>query len=222
MIRAGRLLRASLLAVAGGLVGIAPLAAQSDALHGVAVDTAGEPLTDHVVVLHRVAEGGGAAIGRATTDASGRFTIPLPDDAPEGGVYFAALRYAGQLYIGATFRGPNPPTEAYRIIAGGVGGIAGLGPGVAGADVPGASQEVAADGAVWWAMGGTVTAALMLIAVGWRVQSRPPAVRRTLHDLATLEEQYAARGTAATEEERRAYQRERSALRARLRELART
>lgn len=80
-------------------------------LTGVALGPDGEPLTDHVVVLHRVGGGGGAFVATDTTGARGEFSFPLPAEDPA--LYFAALRYDGRMYIGPAAEGGGEPVAGY-------------------------------------------------------------------------------------------------------------
>lgn len=86
-------------------------AAGAQELTGVALGPDGEPLADHVVVLHRVGGGGGAFVATDTTDARGAFSFPLPAEDPA--LYFAALRYEGRMYIGPAAEGGGEPVTGY-------------------------------------------------------------------------------------------------------------
>lgn len=65
---------------------------------GMAVGPDGEALAGVPVVLHRVGGGTGALVATDTSGPDGtfRFQIATPDSA----IYFAAVRYEGQLYVG--------------------------------------------------------------------------------------------------------------------------
>ncbi|MFW6079997.1 MAG: hypothetical protein ACODAE_10270 [Gemmatimonadota bacterium] len=218
------------LAVAGGVAVAAPATAQTEALiRGRVVDTAGAAIADRTVVLHRVTEArGGEAVARAATDASGRFALALPGDSDgaDGGVLFVATRADDRLYIGPTFRAGTTPPAEYRIVVGGPGLIERLG----GSTPAGAASGGGGggDGVVTgWAGAVAALAAGLLAMIGWRVQTRPPERRRLLRDLAVLEESRAAPrgadpGREADAEAAAEYDRRRAALRARLKEIART
>lgn len=230
---ARRLFGTGLSAIAGGLVVIGGLSAQTpDALRGRVVDADGGPVAGQPVALHRVTRTGGAAVGRATTDRAGEFSLELPADAG-GVVLFVATRFDGRLYIGPTFRGGEGAPAEYRIVVGGPGIAERLG---VAAPASGVGAAAETDGSRrWWIGGGAVLAAVLLLAIGRGVQSRPPERRRVLRDLALLEERRAGRGSVdgaadvagasaagdAADEDEAAYRRERAALRARLREIAR-
>ncbi len=66
------------------------------------------PLPDVPVALHRVTPEGGANIDEATSDADGRFSFTI-EFAGDSAVYFAALRFGGELYVGPPIRGAVPP-----------------------------------------------------------------------------------------------------------------
>ncbi len=96
-------------------------AAQAPALAGQVVDSAGKPVPDQHVTLHRVDQSSGAMVDSAVSDAGGRFTMHLPPLAAPGdtgGVYFAATRWQGQLYIGAPFKRAAIPTPPYLVTVG--------------------------------------------------------------------------------------------------------
>lgn len=67
------------------------------------------------VSLHRVTGSGGNTLATDTTDADGRFVLPLGAPAGNDGVLFVATRYEGKLYIGDTFRNDPPPGYALRV-----------------------------------------------------------------------------------------------------------
>ena len=83
---------------------------------GVALDSAGRPVPDIAVALHRV--GGTSAMSVATdvTDADGRFRFEV--QAVDSAVYFAAMRLGESLYIGAPVRAGVERVEDYRLQAG--------------------------------------------------------------------------------------------------------
>ena len=96
-------------------------AAQAPPLAGQVVDSAGKPIPDQHVTLHRVDQSSGAMVDSAVSDAGGRFTVHLPTMASAqdtGAVYFVATRWQGQLYIGAPFKRAAAPTSAYVVTVG--------------------------------------------------------------------------------------------------------
>ena len=91
----------ALVCLAAGAAGQEP----SAAVEGRIVGPDNAPLADQNVVLHRVQRQTGETVAEAVTGADGRFTLQLPADSDTSAVYFVATRYAGELYIGAPFRG---------------------------------------------------------------------------------------------------------------------
>lgn len=87
---------------------VMPASAQE--LTGVALGPDGGPLTGHVVVLHQVGSGGAGSVSTDTTDGAGGFQFQLE---PGAGVYFAALRYEGRMYIGPAAEGGDEPVTGY-------------------------------------------------------------------------------------------------------------
>lgn len=184
------------------------LHAQTPVLHGTVTDGVGTPVEGVVVVLHRVSDGAGEEVDRATTDADGRFELELGPSRE--GVYFAATRYRDSLYVGGLFRDLAEIGGEYRITVGGAG-IGAFGTGLAAAEPPPSSQ--------WerWTIGllfGAVGLAGILLPI--RRARRPAGVRDILVELAELEESQADREGEGVEE----YRSRRDALRSRLREMS--
>lgn len=206
-----RLARASVAALAGGFFCFGALQAQTPALRGRVLDAAGEPVTGATVVLHHVTESAGGEVGRTTSGPDGSFELRF-DAGGRSGLYFAATRYEGALYVGVPFRDPAEAGPDYRIIVG--ENPAGVTAGSAAGDGP-------ADPLPW-----LVGALLGIVAVG--VVLRPVlarrrgayAVRSLLAELAVLEERHAEREAELAPEVRAAYHARRERLRARLRELS--
>jgi len=210
------LLRASLAAaLLAWCAGDAAAAIQDAALRGRVMGSNGEPLVGVEVALHRVmAGGGGATVARDTTDADGFFTLALPA-ADESAILFAATRVDGRLYVGEFFRGTGAPPR-YDIIAAGPGMQLPAGPGAPQAGVaPPAPPRWPLAAGITLVLGGGL--ALLL-----RSARRPvPSVRRRLLlEIASLDEEHAARGDDLRPEERERYLRRRAALRERLRSVA--
>jgi hypothetical protein len=191
--------------------------AQGPILRGQVVDPDGLPVTGITVSLHHVTDSGGSEVGRAVSDQEGRFEIALVGEG-NGGVYFAATRFDGTLYMGEPFRTLAEASADYRILigAGGITGGSAAGPAL---QPPGSPGDRQGRGAV----------ALLLAAIGiavvlfplLRLRRGPLAVRTVLAELAELEEAHASRpgGPAAgTEAE---YLAARAALHSRLRALSR-
>lgn len=102
------------------------LAAQEPVLRGRVLDPEGRAVAGATVSLHHVAEGGGAEVGQGVSDREGRFTIVVEPSEGEGGVYFAATRLDGTLYMGAPFRTLSEVEGEYGIVVG-TGGVDGIG-----------------------------------------------------------------------------------------------
>lgn len=102
-------------------LGLPAAAQQTDtiSLDGRVLGPGGEPLAGQVVVLHRVAEGSGATIAADTSGSDGGFTLAAGGFSPSpDATYFVAARYEGELYIGAPFRPPLPPDVDYAVQVG--------------------------------------------------------------------------------------------------------
>ncbi len=195
-------------AMLGLLVSI-PLGAQEvepPTLRGRVIDPQGQPVAGIVVAVHRVSEvGGGGEVGRAATAEDGAFDVPL--DTSEDGIYFAATRYEGALYMGGMFRELDEVTSDYVIVVG-QNAVAGGGPAVVPPPDPG-------PGATWPVLLvlGVVGGVFVLLPLMPK-RRRHFAVRSLLLELAELEERGAAGDTPSQ------YPAEREALRARIREIS--
>lgn len=218
----------TLLGVAVSLIS-AEARAQAPRLEGVVVDETGAPVEGAPVLLHRLSDVGGGAVGTDTTAVDGSFAFPL-EDAGEA-VHFAAVRDpAGTLFVGPIFNGTEAPEE-YRIVvregapAGAVimadGSVL---PPVGGGGVP--ATPAAPPAATPDPPSAVVTAALFLLVftglaggVLWmRARWRRSERRQLLVELAGLEERRGP-GESLQPDERAAYERERASLRERLRDL---
>ena len=101
----------------------APAAAQQGAdavaLDGRVIGPEGEPMAAQVVVLHRIAAGTGATVATDTSDTDGSFTFAATGLTPDpDATYFVAVRYQGELYIGSPFRAPLPAGVDYVVQVG--------------------------------------------------------------------------------------------------------
>lgn len=190
---------------------VGPLFAQNSVLRGRVVDPEGRPVAGITVTLHHVTEGGGAEVGRALSDQAGTFAIEASEEAA-GGVYFAATRFEGALYMGTPLRSFAEAGDDYRIVIG-EGGFAG-GPAV--------GQPSGSGGGQGWVV------LLLLALLGGaavviplrRARRGPLALRSILSELAELEEGHARRTAEARQAAEGEYQELRDALRARLLELS--
>lgn len=111
-----RLALATILVLAG-VPASASAQTPAGTLTGAVVDTAGKPVSDQVLTLHRVNSGGGAMVDTARTDVQGRFTVGVPAESDTTALFFVATRWQGQLYIGAPFR-PPVPAGTYTVTVG--------------------------------------------------------------------------------------------------------
>lgn len=100
----------AILVAAAILLAGQPADAVAQGLSGVALDPEGAPLVGVPVLLHRVDAAGGAMAGTDTTGPDGAFGFRL--ESADSALYFAALRYEGQLYVGpGTPAGSEPVTD---------------------------------------------------------------------------------------------------------------
>ncbi|HUG39139.1 MAG TPA: carboxypeptidase-like regulatory domain-containing protein [Longimicrobiales bacterium] len=191
-----------------------PVRAQEIA--GTAVDSAGRPLPDVPVALHRVGGGSGASVAAATTDAEGRFRFTI--EAVDSAVYFVAMRHGNALYIGPPVRGGVERVTDYVLRAapgteaGAVASALGGGPLPPGAASPGVGAPgVAGDGAVWFVVILALAVATVFVTTAPRYRRRRR--RELVLELARIENRLAAAGPGA---DTAADQRRRAALRERL------
>lgn len=166
-------------------------AADAVALDGRVIGPQGEAMAGLVVVLHRIAGGSGATAAIDTSEADGSFTLTAEGLPPDpAATYFVAVRYEGELYIGSPFRGALPPGVAYTVQVG----------------VPGTSASAMMSGAQPQAPAGQMPAAepfpyrawlfliipllVMALAGGYLLTRRqgPQRRRRTLLEIAALDE----------------------------------
>jgi hypothetical protein len=186
---------------------------QSPTLRGKIVDPEGRPVTGLPVSLHHVSETGGVEGGSAVTDREGHFEIDLDETGgDEGGVYFAASRFDGSLYMGEPFRTVAEIPDPYQIVIG-IGGIGG-GPAM---PMPSGESDSRGLGIV------ILVAALGLVAVlipFWRGRRGPRAVRALLAELAELDEHQLSAPAEARPLGEAEYQMVRTRLRDRIRVLS--
>jgi hypothetical protein len=171
-------------------------------VHGVVIGPDGKPLSGQAVVIHRVNGSSGITVATDTSDSAGNYEMEVRDAAaaPDA-VYFLAARYKGELYIGDAFKVPFD--TASRTVQVGTAATS------ARALIAGANAEQALppaeppppDPTRWliWVLPILAIAALgvMMLAGG----ARMPARRRTLIEIAKLDEAHAA-DPAATQEYR--------------------
>lgn len=197
-------MKALLLAFFGGLCLASTAAAQTE-ITGRVLDPQDQPVAGIEVILHAVTEATGSDVDKDSTRATGEFTLNAGSTNPNA-VYFVAVVYNGELYIGDLLRPPFPLDQEYVVrvgvnpvdISAEQGGIA---------PSPAEAQRDRSRGIV------VVVAALLVIAalIALALSRRPPARRRWLVELARIEDDL-----ASDADERGVLRRRRDELRARL------
>ena len=177
--------------------------AQSD-INGRVVDPQDKPVAGLKVLLHAVNEKSGTDVDKATTAEDGTFKLSA-GSTDETAIYFVAVTWNGELYMGDLMRPPFPQNQEY-IVRVGVNPV----------EVPEefAQPEISAEekqsnnnkGAVVIVAAGAIIAGLL----GLGLKRRAPAQRRWLVELARIEDDIAA------EPDSSALQKRRGELRARL------
>lgn len=188
-----------------------PAGAAAQGIGGVALGPDGEPLVGVPVLLHRVDAGGGAMAGTDTTGPDGAFDFRL--ESADSALYFAALRYEGQLYVGpGTPAGSEPVTDYVLQVSPstevGAVGAAMTGPPGAGMGAPAPARPAQSTrsggssdaGAIW------LVALLALAAAAAFIYTAPRYRRRRTRDalieLAGIENRLAAPASTLSEGER--------------------
>lgn len=163
-------------------------------VHGQVIGPDGKPLGGQVVVIHRVNGASGITVATDTSDSAGNFEMQVNDTgrAPDA-VYFLAARFKNELYIGDAFKAPFD-TASHSVLVGTAATSArALISGVAGeqAALPPAEQPKP-DPTRWlvWVLPVLAVAALGVMMMAG--SARMPARRRTLIDIARLDEAHAA------------------------------
>ena len=192
-----RALRALLLFFALAPGGVLHAQRAAFEVDGRVIDAASAPVAALTVVMHRVsAAGTGALVATDTTAADGTFRLiapPSADTASEA-VYFVAVRYDSELYIGEAFR-PPVPADAEYVLQVGVPGTSATAMLQSGASAPAATRRRSP---VWvWPLLTAGLLAITLAAVYTLTRNRTPEYRRTLLlEIAKLDEAQAAEGSA--------------------------
>ncbi len=169
---------------------LAAAPAHAQRIEGTVVDSTGAPLAGLTVMLHNVTPGGGSLLGETTTAESGAFAFPADTTAPDGSVYFAAVRVAGQLYIGEMLRAPlTADARAYAIIVGPEGRLPPIGP--AATTPVRAPQSDDSRRNVLIVFGSFLAAASVIALLLARGRGMPQR-RRLLIEIAELDERHAA------------------------------
>ena len=105
-----------LLPVALGLLLTSPPLAAQQTLRGRVLDANDRPVAGALVVLHGLTDRGGAEFARDQADASGDFTLLVPE--ADGTTFFAATRIDGDLFVGPVFQQEAPDPYVLRAGAG--------------------------------------------------------------------------------------------------------
>ncbi len=182
------------------------IANAQDRITGRVADPQGKPVANTEVLLHAVAQSNGNQIDKDTTRADGSFELTVKTVDPKA-VYFVAVLWNGQLYIGDMMRAPFPVNQDY-IVQVGVNPVdlGAAAPGAAAAPPPAPASRTAGIIVV------LAAAALIVGVLLFALRRRPPARRRWLVELARLEDELAAHPEAEGPLQKR-----RTELRARLR-----
>src|SRR5687767_7684206 len=170
---------------------------QSD-INGRVIDAQDKPVAGLEVLLHAVNETTGSDVDKATTADDGTFKLTAPT-TDETAVYFVAVTWEGQLFMGDLLRPPFPSDQEYVVRVGvnpvDLSGIA---------EAPPVSAEEQkrerSAGAVVILAAGAVIAALL----GYGLHRRPASQRRWLVELARIEDDIAADPDSSALQKRRA------------------
>ena len=170
--------------------------AQSD-INGRVVDPQDKPVAGLQVLLHAVNETAGTDVDKATTAEDGTFKLSA-GSTDETAIYFVAVQWNGELYMGELMRPPFPQNQEY-IVRVGVNPV----------QVPEefAQPEISAEekqsndtkGAVVIVAAGAVIAGLL----GLGLKRRAPAERRWLVELARIEDDIVADPDSSALQKRR-------------------
>ena len=157
-----------------------------DRITGRVADPQGKPVANTEVLLHAVEQSSGNQIDKDTTRADGSFELTVKTVDPKA-VYFVAVLWNGQLYIGDMMRAPFPVDQEY-IVQVGVNPVD-LGPAATGAEAaPPPAPASRTAGIIVVLVATAVIVGVLLFAL----RRRPPARRRWLVELARVEAELAA------------------------------
>lgn len=165
-----------------------------------------EPVANQLVSLHHVTDDGGSTLATDSTDAAGRFEFTVAD-MPSQGIFFAATRFEGQLYIGEPFRRSEQPADY----------LVAVGPGATPIELggAGAAPQTAPAPSPYDTRAGLVVVLIAVALFGsvafFMMRRSTPPQRRVLLEIAELDERNAARPV-------RDYEKRRTLLLERLRE----
>ena len=177
-------------------------------ISGKVLDPQGKPVANVEVLLHAVQEQSGNQVDRDTTRADGSFTVAAAK-LDRNAVYFVAVVWKSELYIGELLKPPFPKTQDY-VVQVGVNPVDFKSTSTTPAAPVTPQQEESSRNA------GLIVVLVALLLVGaivaYALTRRPPVRRRWLLELARLEDEI-----ARNPEPGAALHKRRGELRARLR-----
>ena len=151
-------------------------------INGRVVDPQNNPVPDLQVLLHAVNESRGMDVDTDTTAADGTFSVSAGVTA-EDAVYFVAVMWNGQLYMGDLLRAPFPLEQEY-VVRVGVNPVDVSAEAAETQITPEEAEQNRSRGAIVIVVAGAVIAGLL----GYGLRRRPAAQRRWLVELARLED----------------------------------
>lgn len=170
---------------------------QSD-IDGRVLDPEEKPIAGLEVILHAVDETTGTDVDKDTTAEDGTFKLSAAQGNPNA-VYFVAVVWNGQLYMGDLLRTPFPTGQEY-VVRVGVNPVDFGGAADAPVVTPEEQQKERSAGAVVIVAAGAVIALLL----GYGLKRRPASQRRWLVELARLEDDLVADPQSSALQKRRA------------------
>jgi 5-hydroxyisourate hydrolase-like protein (transthyretin family) len=177
----------------GAALAAPPIQGQESAvIAGRVLDQEGKPVAGLEVLLHRVAGQQGDRIGTAVSAPDGTFRFPLTEAPTAGAVYFATVRFEGEVFIGAFLEPPFEADKPYDVVVGGepISFEAMTMPAGGGTGAPAAPQRSRK-----WALAIVPLLAVVGAAIASLLARRGQRQRRhLLIRLAVLEEEAAAQG----------------------------
>lgn len=177
--------RWGMLALAGVLLNAGAATAQTS-INGRVLDATGNPVPGLEVLLHAITESTGAEIDKDTSRTDGAFVVTAAA-VDANAVYFVAVVYNGQLFMGDLLRPPFPLDQEY-VVRVGVNPIDLSAEAAATATTPRQTESDRTAGVVVVIVAAAVIAGILYVVL----RRRPPAQRRWLVELARIEEELAA------------------------------
>jgi hypothetical protein len=167
-------------------------------INGRVLDAQDKPVAGLEVLLHAVNETTGSDVDKATTAEDGTFKLSAPT-TDESAVYFVAVTWEGQLFMGDLLRPPFPSDQEY-VVRVGVNPVDLSGVTDAPPVSPEEQKQERSAGAVVIVAAGAVIATLL----GYGLHRRPASQRRWLVELARIEDDIAADPDSSVLQKRRA------------------